>query len=256
MRHVITATEVREARKAGRAIIAVPPGSIITPQARDDARAAGIALTVETAGAAHETRPGISAAARELPSVPSERPSGSAESSASRHEAPPTALEAEVVRRVVAALGGTADPAAIRDIVAQIVASAFPGSPGGGAGEGIGATPARERAGGLALLRDARPCFSDEPPALPDAVLITEDLPPGPEGPGVGHMRFSDTAFEWTFAADEVLVILEGRLELAGEEGTLRAGPGDAVRVAAGATVRLSAEGTAHCVCASWPGKG
>ncbi|MCL2123344.1 MAG: hypothetical protein FWH34_04565 [Desulfovibrionaceae bacterium] len=44
---IITANEVREARKEGRAEIAVPPGAVITPQARDDAREFGIRFAGE-----------------------------------------------------------------------------------------------------------------------------------------------------------------------------------------------------------------
>ena len=44
---VITANEVREARKAGRTEIVVPLGAIVTPQARDDAREFGIRLAEE-----------------------------------------------------------------------------------------------------------------------------------------------------------------------------------------------------------------
>jgi len=41
---IITAQEVREARKEGRTEMVVPPGAIVTPQARDDARDCGIRL--------------------------------------------------------------------------------------------------------------------------------------------------------------------------------------------------------------------
>jgi len=49
---LITAYEVREARKEGRTEIVVPPGAIITPQARDDAGEFGIRLTGETSPSA------------------------------------------------------------------------------------------------------------------------------------------------------------------------------------------------------------
>jgi hypothetical protein len=45
---LITAHEVREARKEGRTEIVVPLGAIITPQARDDAGEFGIRLAGET----------------------------------------------------------------------------------------------------------------------------------------------------------------------------------------------------------------
>ena len=46
---IITAHEVREAHKEGRTEMLVPPGAIVTPQARDDARDFGIRLVGETA---------------------------------------------------------------------------------------------------------------------------------------------------------------------------------------------------------------
>ena len=45
---IITAHDVHEARKEGRTEMVVPPGAIVTPQARDDARDRGIRLTGET----------------------------------------------------------------------------------------------------------------------------------------------------------------------------------------------------------------
>ena len=45
---IITAQAVHEARKEGRTEMAVPPGAIVTPQARDDARDYGIRLSEAT----------------------------------------------------------------------------------------------------------------------------------------------------------------------------------------------------------------
>ena len=45
---LISAQDLREARKAGRTEIVLPPGAIITPQAKDDAREFGIRLVTET----------------------------------------------------------------------------------------------------------------------------------------------------------------------------------------------------------------
>lgn len=44
MKKLITSMDISEARKAGRTGITVPPGALITPQARDDAKNYGIAL--------------------------------------------------------------------------------------------------------------------------------------------------------------------------------------------------------------------
>ena len=49
---IITANEVREARKAGRTEIVVPSGAIVTPQARDDARSFGIRFAGEASRSA------------------------------------------------------------------------------------------------------------------------------------------------------------------------------------------------------------
>ena len=47
---IITADEVRKARQEGRIEIALPPGAIVTPQARDDAGAFGIRLVASAGG--------------------------------------------------------------------------------------------------------------------------------------------------------------------------------------------------------------
>ena len=44
---IITAQEVRQARKEGRTEIAVPSGALVTAQARDDAGAFGIRLVAQ-----------------------------------------------------------------------------------------------------------------------------------------------------------------------------------------------------------------
>ena len=57
---LITAQEVREARKEGRREIVVPPGALITPQARDDAGEFGIRFATEAGtplGPSHAAAP-------------------------------------------------------------------------------------------------------------------------------------------------------------------------------------------------------
>ena len=70
---IITANEVREARKAGWTEIVVPSGAIVTPQARDDARAFGIRFAGEA------SRPVASSYAASPVSAPavSPKPAGS-----------------------------------------------------------------------------------------------------------------------------------------------------------------------------------
>jgi len=47
---IITAHEVRAARQAGQTEMLLPPGAIVTPQARDDAGQFGIRLVAQASG--------------------------------------------------------------------------------------------------------------------------------------------------------------------------------------------------------------
>jgi ethanolamine utilization protein EutQ (cupin superfamily) len=66
-------------------------------------------------------------------------------------------------------------------------------------------------------------------------------------------LQLADNSFDWTFNADEVLVVLEGELRLSGAGLDLKAGPGDAVRLSAGLSCTLTATGRVSCVYSAWP---
>ncbi|MDR1659475.1 MAG: hypothetical protein LBR94_03920 [Desulfovibrio sp.] len=77
-KHVITADDVRTARKEGRGEMAVPPGTLLTPLARDDARELGIRLVfVETAsleGGMRQTAPCFQVSSLPAPDAAFPRP--------------------------------------------------------------------------------------------------------------------------------------------------------------------------------------
>lgn len=239
MKHVITATDIGTARKMGRTSLSVPAGTLVTPQAADDARDYGITLlreggSVPQGGAkavAHQAARPAASPVSPVPVVPAQDTA---------------ALEAEVRRLVAARLGPAADPAALDAAIRAVLAV-------GGVGQATEA-PFVRRAGGLALVRrEGLPKAAGSPKSGPDAVDMIEALAPDGGAPGVGYLRWANTSFTWTFPKAEVVTVLAGELTLACEGASLTASPGDSFRIAAGATVTLAAKGEACCVHSSWP---
>lgn len=218
---VITAFDVTTARKAGQKSIAVPGGALVTPQAADDARDYGIALTRDGQIPAPDGRTGPGGPA--VPATPD--------------------IAGEIRRQILARLGNAA-PASLDAIIAAVLAD-VPASPATGAASFI------RKAGAVSLvMSSALPAGTAG--SGPAAVSMVEALPPSLEHPGIAYMRWENASFAWTFERDEVLVVLEGEIALAAAEGTLAGKPGDAFRIPAGSSVTLSAKGAARCVHSSW----
>lgn len=325
MKKLLTAQDIHEARKAGLTALVVPPGALITPQARDDARSYGILLQQEPAApapaqAAPPAAPAFSplpaqawsAAGREaFAPVPAAafaqaRSAGSApftaravphasdsqaaqpaqafagrEVRAAHHcmaaqppvpvpaqsagqppsfsPAPPALpawLVADLISRQVAQhLGDKAEPAHINAVVREVLAEQDPAAFAGSARtavSGAQAAPMPMQAGSGAVLVRGSEALPGQAVSA-DAVIVADSLLPDARGPGVGYMRITDNSFTWTFADNEVLVVLEGELRLTAAGLDLSAGPGDAIRLTAGLSCTLSARGRVSCVYSAWP---
>lgn len=219
---VITAFDITTARRAGQTSINVPDGTLVTPQAADDARDHGIALV----------RGGIPPAA-----VPS-RPDTSGARTGSF-------IKAEVRRQVMARLGDPA-PATLDAIIASVMAA----SPNASA---TGTASFIRKAGTVSLVASSALSAQGGAGPGPAAVTMVEALPPGAAHPGIAYMRWENASFAWTFKHDEVLVLLEGEISLTVGGETLGGRPGDSFLIPAGSSVTLSAKGVARCVHSSWP---
>jgi len=286
MKKVITAQDIQEARKAGLTAVSVPPGAIITPQALDDARNYGIALQRESAvsTAVQTAVAGAPAQAAVMPARPVQAPAMTAapipaapafpvasgpfttrETQAVRNlmaavSAPATAVPAApasptpaampagfvaelISKQVAQQLGGTADMTRINTVVREVMGEHEISA-------STGAAPVQSGSGAVLVRgREALPAQS----AAADAVVVTDSLIPDAQGPGIGYLQLADSSFDWTFAADEVLVVLEGELRLHGAGLDVKAGPGDAVRLSAGLSCTLTATGRVSCVYSAWP---
>ena len=245
MKTVLTAIDVGKARKAGQTQIAVPKDALITPQAADDAREFGITLAREGSGAnTLPARPALPAVGIALgTSLPP--PASQKAASAVPVTAAMDALAAEVRRLVTERLGPTADPARL-DAAIQAALGA------GGMGSALESNAFVQRKGGIAHAKlGALPQASSMDASGP--VRMTEAFLPEESGPGVGYMQWENTAFSWTFNHAEVLVVLEGELQLSQDGAVFTAVAGDALRIAAGSAVTLTAKGKVRCVNSSWP---
>jgi ethanolamine utilization protein EutQ (cupin superfamily) len=167
----------------------------------------------------------------------------------------PAGFVAELISKQVAQqLGNTADMTRINAVVREVMGEQGVFVSTGAAQPNSGAVPAHApvQSGSGAVLvrgREALPAQS----AAADAVVVTDSLIPDAQGPGIGYLQFTDSSFDWTFAVDEVLVVLEGELRLHGSGLDLKAGPGDAVRLSAGLSCTLTATGRVSCVYSAWP---
>ena len=229
------------AKKAGRAEIVVPVGTIVTPQAVDDAKACGIAI-VHTAGGRPQAAAPVSA-----PILP---PVGAA--------AAPAVVD-EVRRLVSTRLGATADPASIEAAIRAVLgnASGVPGPASTSDAPADDGSLVRRSSGvdGIAHVRQSAlpQAAATARSGSSEAVHLTEAFPPTATTPGIGYMDWEDTSFTWTFAHAEVLVVLSGQLTLIYEGTTFAASAGDALHIAPGSAVTLAATGKVRCVLTSWP---
>jgi len=68
-----------------------------------------------------------------------------------------------------------------------------------------------------------------------------------------GLTRLTDSAFDWTFAVNEVLYIIEGRLSVTLTAETLDLDPGDMAYFSEGEQARFAAQGEALYLWVTYP---
>ena len=91
--------------------------------------------------------------------------------------------------------------------------------------------------------------------------VYTRDLFTLSESPrlGAGIMEMTDTTFPWTLNYDEMDYVIEGRLDIQTDRGTVSAGPGEIIYIPRGSAVRFSVTGHARFLYfvypADWQGR-
>lgn len=291
MKELITAMHISEARKAGLGSITVPPGALITPQARDDAKSYGIALVTReepalAPSAVAPVLPDPLGRAVRLP-APEAAPApvaalapadAFASAAALAPAAAPTTVFAPAAVTAAAAKNFTASPAA------QEPASPAPVQ------TDLTALAARVLArlnellaprGGLAAVSGLEQIIAEVLGqyagqgglATPDGPQNTQGLDfarlsaaegsqPGPRGveleeaivpdvDGPGVTRLSWADSAFSWIFENDEVLVVTGGEIAVNGALLRLG--EALRVRAGTPLALEARGAASCVCSSWP---
>ena len=85
--------------------------------------------------------------------------------------------------------------------------------------------------------------------------VYTRDLFTLQESPrlGVGVMEMTDTTFPWTLNYDEMDYVIEGRLDIQTDRGTVSAGPGEMIYIPKGSSIRFSVTGHARFLYFVYP---
>jgi uncharacterized cupin superfamily protein len=252
MKQLVCAQDIRNARTAGQTRLVIPAGAVITPQARDDARSYGITLTEEAPPVAGQA--GSSSLSVPVASRPAAAPLLFSDLQRPIPQTGTDPLALKIRSLVAAELGPAADMAAIASSVNTVLAERrqAAGEPGNSGVCPVQAGDPVEELTDAVLVRGGEG-FPPQGAKPVRGTAVAEVLTPDARGPGIGYLSFAAASFEWTFAHAEVLVVLEGELLLSGNGMTLRAGPGDVLRIHAGAVCTLSASGPVRCVYSAWP---
>ena len=254
---IITAQDIRDARKAGQTSLACAADAIVTPQARDDAHAYGIALTRIRPDVGPATVPNIVVEKNQSQQAPV--PQKAALPSAGLVQNTPPAQPQntlwDMVREQVAAkLGPAFDAAAFNAVVATIQAQGQ--SPDTGQGKvQMAEKTAGQDASGVNVIRHSALSGAAGNASPSTGVILTDVLAPDASGPGVGYLEFTSQSFDLTFPAHEVVTVLEGELSVTVQGKTVQARAGEAVRIASGVLATLTASGPVRCLYTAWPKK-
>lgn len=254
-RQLITAVDIREAKRNGTLDLALAEGCLVTPQAADEARRLGVRLQRGRGVPA----PGpVSAPERATP-TPAPRPQAAAAANATGD-----ALFAEVRRLVAAKL-----PAEARNspLVDQLVKKALDealyarGACGlscpalDGASAAPAKDPAKDQVGGVVRVNSrALPWenFSQAPcKELVNIVDVITDKDGSPLG--VGYLEWEKASFPWTLNYYEVDIVLEGSLHITVGGQTLVGKPGDVFYVPKGTNLVFGSPGYVKFAYVTWP---
>ena len=85
--------------------------------------------------------------------------------------------------------------------------------------------------------------------------VYTRDLFTLDESPrlGAGIMEMTDTTFPWKLNYDEMDYVIEGRLDIRTDRGTVSAGPGEVIYIPRGSAIRFSVTGHARFLYFVYP---
>ncbi len=153
------------------------------------------------------------------------------------------ALIAAIRGRVMAALpaGSGVDVAFVDRLIKSVLAETDDASP-----VQAEARPGIRQAGGVTHV-DSRAQRRASVPVKGSVAVMDVLSPARGDAAAVGFLEWENLSFSWTFRCTEVLVVLEGELNLSIEGTTFSAAHGDVFSIPAGTEAVLSASGHVRC---------
>lgn len=155
------------------------------------------------------------------------------------------ALIAAIRRRVMAALpaGSGVDEAFVERLIRSVLAETETDVASPARAE---ARPGVRQAGGVTHV-DSRAQRRASIPVKGSVSVMDVLSPVKGDAAAVGYLEWENLSFSWTFRRTEVLVVLEGELDLSIEGTTFSAAHGDVFSIPAGTEAVLSASGYVKC---------
>lgn len=214
-RTVITAADVAAAAASGSRQMVVPPGAILTPLARDNARDAG--LTLIEGGAVPPAATSVGSA------VPPPA------------AAPEVSLEARVRSVLATVLGAGA---------------AAPSTPSAAAAP-AGAVRPIKVCPRDAVAMEPFPFDGPGPDMRVEAVDVITAADGSPMA--AGFLSLTKGSFPWTLTYDEVQIVIEGELHLGSKDGVKIGKPGDILYVPKGSEITFGTPSWAKLIYVTFP---
>ena len=265
-KQIITAETVRLAWKAGESVIVYAKGDIVTqpvppvleevPASQEPVHVPTPALTADQLVAAarqlqealvpltQALTASVAPAAQPVPPVvftPGSNPmAAEAVAASAPAEQRSDDLLVAIRRGVLSALpAGTADEALIDRLIASVLAEM-------GACSAPETRPGVRQAGGVTHV-DSKAQYWGGSRAKGSVAVMDVLSPAKGDAASVGYLDWENLSFSWTFRRTEVLVVLEGDLNLSIEGTTFSAAHGDVFSIPAGTEVELSSSGHVRC---------